>query len=79
MVVSAKDLRFKVSMLFDLLNKGEDITITYRGKPKAKLVPYNNSSKNNTKSDEIFGMLKDDARDVNNLIRDLRKGRNFDI
>ena len=79
MVVSAKDLRFKISMLFDLLNKGEDITITYRGKPKAKLVPYNNSSKNNIKSDEIFGMLKDDTRDVDNLIRDLRKGRNFDI
>ena len=79
MVVSAKDLRFKISMLFDLLNKGEDITITYRGKPKAKLVPYNNSSKNNTKSDEIFGMLKDDTKDINNLIRDLRKGRNFDI
>ena len=40
MVVSAKDLRFKISMLFDVLTKGEEITITYRGKPKAKLVSF---------------------------------------
>jgi antitoxin (DNA-binding transcriptional repressor) of toxin-antitoxin stability system len=37
MTVTAKDLRFKISMLFDMLNKGEDITVTYRGEPKAKL------------------------------------------
>ena len=78
MVVTAKDLRFKISMLFDLLNKGEDITITYRGKAKAKLVPYNNSLKN-TKSDEIFGMLKDDTKDVDSIVREMRKGRSFDI
>lgn len=38
MEVTAKDLRFKINMLFDVLNKGEDITITYRGKAKAKLI-----------------------------------------
>jgi len=38
MTVTAKDLRFNVNMLFDVLSKGEDITITYRGKPKAKLI-----------------------------------------
>ncbi len=31
------------------------------------------------KYDSIFGMLKDDKKDVDNMIRDLRKGRNFDI
>jgi len=36
MTVTAKDLRFNISMLFDALSKGEDITITYRGKAKAK-------------------------------------------
>ncbi len=38
MIATAKDLRFNIAMLFDMLSKGEDITITYRGKPKAKLV-----------------------------------------
>ena len=46
MVVSAKDLRFKISMLFDVLTKGEDITITYRGKPKAKLVSFEEPQSN---------------------------------
>jgi antitoxin (DNA-binding transcriptional repressor) of toxin-antitoxin stability system len=65
-------------MLFDLLNKGEDITITYRGKVKAKLVSYNDSL-NITKSDEIFGMLKDDTKDVDSIVRDMRQGRSFAI
>ncbi len=38
MIATAKDLRFNIAMLFDMLSKGEDITFTYRGKPKAKLV-----------------------------------------
>ena len=42
MTVTAKDLRFNISMLFDVLSKGEDITITYRGKPKAKLISTQN-------------------------------------
>jgi antitoxin (DNA-binding transcriptional repressor) of toxin-antitoxin stability system len=78
MVATAKDLRFNISMLFDLLNKGEDITITYRGKVKAKLVSYNDSL-NITKSDEIFGMLKDDTKDVDSIVRDMRQGRSFAI
>mgnify|MGYP004746443549 FL=1 len=38
MTVTAKDLRFNISMLFDVLSKGEDILITYRGKAKTKLI-----------------------------------------
>ena len=36
-------------------------------------------TENQKKDDSIFGMLKDDKKDVDNMIRDLRKGRNFDI
>ena len=78
MVATAKDLRFNISMLFDLLNKGEDITITYRGKTKAKLVSYSDSL-DTVKSDEIFGMLKDDTKEVDDTVRDMRQGRNFAI
>ena len=58
MTVSAKDLRFKISMLFDALSKKEDIIITYRNKPKAKLIPYNSEYSNKEKSDELFGLCK---------------------
>ncbi len=76
MVVSAKDLRFKISMLFDVLTKGEDITITYRGKPKAKLISFDDSE-NNEKSDAMFGMWKEREEDVNDMVRNMRQGRNF--
>jgi len=77
MVVSAKDLRFKISMLFDILNKGEDIIITYRGKAKAKLIPTNSSKKK--KDDIAFGMWSDKDENVEECVREMRKGRKFDI
>ena len=76
MVVSAKDLRFKISMLFDVLTKGEEITITYRGKPKAKLISFREPG-NDEKSDALFGMWKDQESEVDDLVRSMRQGRNF--
>ena len=78
MIVTAKDLRFNISMLFDALSKGEDITITYRGKAKAKLVSVNDTSKE-PKEDIAFGMWQDRDEDVDAMVRQLRKGRGFDI
>ena len=77
MIVSAKDLRFKISLLFDVLTKGEDITITYRGKPKAKLVSFEEVGEE--KSDALFGIWKDREGSVDAHIRSMRQGRNFDI
>ena len=77
MEVTAKDLRFKINMLFDVLNKGEDITITYRGKAKAKLI---STQKNiEKKDDSLFGMWKDKEDNVDDIVRNMRKGRDFDI
>ena len=78
MVVSAKDLRFKISMLFDVLTKGEDITITYRGKPKAKLVSFEEAV-SHEKSDALFGIWKDQTNNVDEVVRSMRQGRNFDL
>jgi len=75
MVVSAKDLRFKISMLFDILTKGEEITITYRGKPKAKLISF--EEENNEKSNALFGMWEEREENVDEMIRDMRQGRKF--
>ncbi len=76
MITTAKELRFNTSMLFDMLSKGEDIIITYRGKPRAKLVPIKNDKE---KENSLFGMWKDRTTDVNEEIRNLRKGRSFDL
>jgi len=78
MTVTAKDLRFNISMLFDILSKGEDILITYRGKARAKLISYTESS-NEKKSDIIFGMWADKEESVDDVVWGMRQGRNFDI
>ena len=77
MTVTAKDLRFNISMLFDALGKGEEITITYRGKAKAKLIGTNDEKRE--KEDIAFGIWKDREEEVDSLVRALRKGREFDI
>ena len=64
-------------MLFDVLNKGEDITITYRGKAKANLI---STQKNiEKKDDSLFGIWKDKEDNVDDIVRNMRKGRDFDI
>ncbi len=74
MVATAKELRFNISLLFDVLSKGEEVVITYRGKPRAKLVPH--TSENETpKEDAIFGMWRDRSEEVDQMVRNLRTGR----
>ena len=58
MKATAKDLRFQLRELLNTINRGEEVIITYRGKPCAKLVPYQNEGKKN-KEDELFGIWKD--------------------
>jgi prevent-host-death family protein len=77
MIFSAKDLRFKISMLFDILDNKEDIVITYRGKPKAKLIPYSSNS-SQKKDNKLFGLWADRDFDVDEKVRNLRKGRVFE-
>jgi prevent-host-death family protein len=75
MKATAKDLRFHSKELLDTVNRGEDVVITFRGKPCAKLIPFeagNKASKN-----DLFGIRKDDEKtnNVNEYVRALRKGR----
>ena len=78
MIITAKDLRFNIAMLFDMLSKGEDITMTYRGKPKAKLIAVEDEVVEK-KPDMMFGMWKDQEEDVDTYTRNIRSRRNFDI
>lgn len=76
MNATAKDLRFHSRELLDTVNRGEEVIITYRGKPCAKLVPYAGAEKIEAKN-ELFGMWKnnDDTRNVDEYVRNLRKRR----
>jgi prevent-host-death family protein len=76
MKATAKDLRFHSKELLDTVNRGEDVVITFRGKPCAKLIPYK-EKKEETIQNELFGIWKDNdmVQDVDGYIRGLRKGR----
>jgi prevent-host-death family protein len=76
MKATAKDLGFRSKELIDSVIRGEEVIITFRGKPCAKLVPYREPKKKK-KENELFGMWKDNdmIEDVNAYARNLRKGR----
>ena len=75
MKATAKDLRFHSKELLNTVNRGEEVIITYRGKPCAKLIPYDELKKN--KKTNLFGIWKNNniVEDVNDYVRDLRKER----
>jgi len=77
MKATAKDLRFHSKELLSTVNRGEEVIITYRGKPCAKLVPYDGFKKDKKIKSNLFGMWKDNdnIEDVDYYIRDIRKGR----
>ena len=76
MKATAKDLRFHSKELLDTVTRGEEVVITYRGKPCAKLVPYSGGG-SKTATNELFGIWKDNAstQNVAEYVRKLRKGR----
>jgi prevent-host-death family protein len=79
MKATAKDLRFHAKDLLDAVSRGEEVTITYRGKPHAKLIPYEEGigQEKSAESAELFGMWKDreETDDVTGYVRNIRKNR----
>jgi prevent-host-death family protein len=75
MNATAKDLRFHSKDLLDTVSRGEEVIITFRGKPCAKLIPF--EAVKRTSKNGFFGIWKDDERtkNVDNYVRELRKGR----
>ncbi len=76
MKATAKDLRFHAKQLLETVNRGEEVIITFRGKPCAKLVPFE-KRKNKINKNKLFGMWKnhDLTENVDEYVRNLRKGR----
>ena len=80
MEIPAKALRSRVGEVLACLDRGESVTITYRGTPRAKLVGIGAEGKTvSTGGDDFpaFGMWsdRDDLIDVDAHVRGLREGR----
>ena len=80
MEVSTKELRIQPGKIIDQVANGQEITITFRGKALARIVPMNKKEKSEVKNEEsVFGMWKDYSTDltVEEIVREMRKGRQF--
>ena len=79
MELTAKALRSQVAAALACVERGETVTITYRGKPRARLVSLDQSAAKDGNEDPMraFGMWqdRDDMADVDSYVRDVRKGR----
>ena len=78
MQATSKDLRFHTKEILDAAMRGEEVVITFHGKPYVKIVPIAESKQEN-KQNEFCGMWKDrtDMNDVEGYVRKLRKRRLF--
>ena len=61
MEISVKQLRIQPGRIISQAESGQEITITYRGKPRAKIVPLVSARDINPGGvkDELFGIWKD--------------------
>ena len=77
MKATAKQLRFHCGEILDAVSRGEEVIITYRGKPRAKLLPLDNKVKEKREETTLFGIWRDNEKikDVKTYIRTARKGR----
>jgi prevent-host-death family protein len=79
MQATMKDLRYKTGDIIKAIERGEEVIITYYGKPKAKIVPLTDRKgrRNVLKTHSAFGIWKDNDRvkDVDGFVRSVRRGR----
>lgn len=68
MEITTKQLRMALGRIISQVNNGQEIIITYRGKPSAKIVPIAGRQNINFEEieDELFGIWenREDMKDV---------------
>jgi len=80
MKTTAKDLRTHARRILEAVDRGQEVTITHRGKARAKLVPIR-AARRATRPEPhklpAFGMWKDraDVKDVAAYVERLRRRR----
>jgi len=76
MKATTLDLRYKMKDILRAIDRGETVTVLYRGKEKARLVPIESKTEKELKPSDhpAFGMWKDreDMKDPVAYIRKLR-------
>jgi len=81
MKATALDLRRRTKEIIDALDRGESVTLTYRGEEKGTIVPARKKRRRSITEFEFFWMWKDnpEVEDVEGYIRRLRERRRHDV
>ena len=81
MKATAKEHRVHSKELLDAVSMGEDVVITLKDKPCARLVPYEKNDKPTVQDgkNDLFGIWADriDIESIEEYVQSLRKGRYF--
>ena len=82
MEITTKQLRLEPGRIISQVCNGQEITITYRGKASARIIPVTSVKipVSQEFENELFGIWKDrkDIANVEQFVRNIRKSRNFD-
>lgn len=79
MQATVLDLRRNTRRILAALARNERVTLTNRGRKQAEIVPCSGQSRPSAATHPAFGIWKDrdDLADVQEHVRQLRKGRSF--
>ena len=73
-------LRRSPGKILDAIETGQEVTLTRRNRPIARIIPAGRELPSSVRSQSAFGMWKDlDQESVAVELRKLRKGRSFDL
>ena len=77
MNATAKDLRTRTRALLEAVERGEEVIITYRGRPRARLVAPEAAARAEGDVAALFGIWRDydETMDVDAYVRLLRQSR----
>jgi prevent-host-death family protein len=74
------NLRRNPGRILKAIEKRQEVTLTKRGKPLARIVPLKEESDVKVNSQPAFGMWRDvEEQSVDKQVRELRKGRYNDL
>jgi prevent-host-death family protein len=76
MKTTAKYPRFHTREVLEAAGRGEEVIVTWRGKPQARIVGLSQKRRRRARI-PAFGIWKDRDEDVQQMVDRLREGRSF--
>ncbi len=73
------DLRYRMKDVLKALERRETVRILYHGKVKGTIIPADSKPTRSVKDHPLFGIDRKDKKPVEDVMRELRRGRYHDL